>query len=501
MNQAPVVSQPVMAVARPDSKGGVAIALALLVVLTGFGFYRGARFDLLGNTLVYYVITYGDGLIRRGLVGQLLSWSVNPEDLTDARVTVTSVYLGLQALLYVGLFGWVWVLERRRRDYVMFAMFAVFLSSQFVPTLAFDVGFLDIFDCLLLLVAAFGLARDRPIWALIAGLAGPFIHESFIIVWLTIAIVALWERVSVGRIAVLASPILSGVILSLAASTSAVSSQLSASAIPGHEATEAVLWHFGQSAVANFEIMMWKFRYNAVNVLLASLICLPPAFIMVVAYGCVRKSWRDFVVIAAATVAPLSILLVAWDLTRFLAWTSFAALVTIAYCESVRPAESLPMRWPALACAAAAAIFVQVPFVYGYFEGAGVADRLSTVREMPIGRVVAATIQFYNRNIGPKVVTAMGDEPPPGEIWYVEEGGWRGGWIRRAGTKRFDAIMTMGRSVTGYTADVERRGDLIIVRRYPDLDPSVRMDYSGTLKDGVINGIFPGGPWRAEIRQ
>jgi hypothetical protein len=151
-------------------------------------------------------------------------------------------------------------------------------------------------------------------------------------------------------------------------------------------------------------------------------------------------------------------------------------------------------------CATVAAIFAQVPFVYGYLEHAAVVDRLALIRHMPIGRATAAAVQFYNRNIGPRLIADKGTEPAPGEIWFVEEQGWRGGWIRRPGTNRFDAIVTMGRAVVGFTADVERNGDRIIVRRYPD-DPDARMDYSGILKDGVITGTYIGGPWRAEIRQ
>lgn len=481
-------------------RSGAFIAMAVLAAVAGLAFYRGARFDLYGNTLVYYVVTYGDGLMRRGLIGQLVSPFVDPNDTAGARAVVTALYLALQAVLYVGLFAWVWILERGRRDYLMLALFAVFLTAQFVPTLAHDVGFLDIYDCLLLLLAAIALARGRLSVVAAVGLVGPFIHESFIVLWSTIAIMALWERVSVSRIAVLCAPVVSGVILSLAASNTAAASQLAASAIRPDDISEALLWHFGQTAFANLETMIWKIRYNTVNVLLASLLCLPPALAILAVYGWARRSWRDVGFIAAATVAPLCILLVAWDLTRFLAWANFSVLLAILYCEAVRPAGPVQARAP-LACAASAAIFIQVPFVYGYLEQSGISDRLDVIRQLPIGRATTAIVEFYNRNIGPAIVEATGTEQPPGDIWYVEAGGWRGGWIRRPGTRQFDAVMTKGRAVTGFTVDVERRGNLIIARQYPDLKQNVRSDFSGILKDGVIEGTFVGGPWRAEIRQ
>lgn len=144
---------------------------------------------------------------------------------------------------------------------------------------------------------------------------------------------------------------------------------------------------------------------------------------------------------------------------------------------------------------------MQLPFVYAYFELAEVRERPDVARFLPLRSVVEPGVVFFNRNLGPKRITSSGsDELPGGDSWYVEEDGWRGAWIRRPGTKYFDAVMTKGGLIAVYELAVEKNGAQIIVKRH-DRDPNSRWDYSGVLEGGVITGTYPGGIWRAEIRK
>ena len=87
------------------------------------------------------------------------------------------------------------------------------------------------------------------------------------------------------------------------------------------------------------------------------------------------------------------------------------------------------------------------------------------LRGWPLGRLTEAGARFFSRNVDPRFVSAVGHEPPSGDIWYVEEDAWRGVWIRRPETNTFDASMTMAGIVVVFVATVERSGDDIMVRR------------------------------------
>lgn len=476
------------------------VAGSVLAGLAVYAYLKGAIDEIRPYAIVYHVVNYGDGLIRRGLPGEMLSWFVQQKDMVAVRAAANAVYIALQAIFAVMLFAWVVSIDVRRRDYLLFGLLGVFLASQFVPTLAFDNTYLDVYLYILLIVAAVGFARNWPLAIIAAGLIGPFIHESFVFCWLTLGIVVLWDRVSLARLLLLCVPLASTAAIYLGTSPGPITTQLMASALSEEDKHHGLVWQFGQTAALDFDLMIVKLRHYPLNVVIAFAFFTLPAAISIGVYGAVRRRWLDTVVLAAAALAPLSILLLAWDLSRFLVGANFFAFLTILYMETVRPAPQTSWRAPVL-CSVAALVLIQVPFVYAFFDGAGVEDRGPiNLRSWPLGKLTMAGTRYFNRYIGPQFVTQVGHEAPPGNVWYVEENGWRGFWVRRPGTNVFDAVMTMGGVVGRYTAAIERAGNTIIARRSDPPGETRRMDYSGTLDGDVIDGTFPGGRWIVLVR-
>lgn len=477
-----------------------AIMGVALIALAALAVWRGSAGKINPHVLTYYVVNYGDGLIRRAMVGEVFSWFVSQQNLATVRAAMLSIYTPLLIVLLAGLFWWVALIEWRRRDFLLLALFAVFLTSQFVSTLAYDVGFLDIFDYLLITIAAASLARRQYAIAIIAGAVGPFIHEAFIFCWLALVPVVLWERSSKSRVAVLLIPLVSTIVVYLGASHDAAVAQIDASVLPEDDKDLALRFPLSQTLATNIDMMLVKYRNNVVNILAATVFFTLPAAIIVGLYGVARRRRTDIAVLICAAAAPLLILTLAWDVSRFLVGAIFFALIATLYMETVRSAVRAPWPLPATGWLFAA-LLVQVPFTHAYFEVAGVPDvGPASLREWPIGRLTQSGVALYSRAMGPVIADRQGHDPlPAGNVWYVEEDIWRGAWIRRSGTNVFDAIMTLpvGMVVT-YTATVERDGDTIIARR--NVGTAHQMDYVGRLHGKTISGTYAGGYWSAKIQ-
>ena len=147
------------------------VAGSVLAGLAVVAYFKGAIEEIRPYAIVYHVVNYGDGLIRRGLPGEMLSWFVQQKDMIAVRAAANAAYIALQAILAAMLFAWVVCIDLRRRDYLLFGLLGVFVASQFVPTLAFDNTYLDVYLYILLIIAAVGFARNWPVAIIAAGVA------------------------------------------------------------------------------------------------------------------------------------------------------------------------------------------------------------------------------------------------------------------------------------------------------------------------------------------
>ena len=171
------------------------VAGSVLAGLAVVAYFRGAIREIRPlHAIVYHVVNYGDGLIRRGLPGEMLSWFVQQKDMIAVRAAANAAYIALQAILAAMLFAWVVCIDLRRRDYLLFGLHSASSSPRSScrpwPSTTPTSTSTRIF---LLIIAAVGFARNWPVAIIAAGVVGPFIHESFVFCWLTLGIVVLWD--------------------------------------------------------------------------------------------------------------------------------------------------------------------------------------------------------------------------------------------------------------------------------------------------------------------
>ncbi|WP_395713537.1 hypothetical protein [Reyranella sp.] len=472
------------------------LSIAACALLTVLSFFKGFIYAINPYVHVYYVINYRDGLIRRGLLGEALSLFVDQSNLEDTIALAAIVYSATNVAVMLILFAWTIAIELRRRDLLATSLYALYAASQFIPTVAYDSGFLDAYDYLLLLLATIAFAQKQLLIAALIGSIAPFVHEAFVFLWLCPVALAWWFKPSPRVLVALCAPLITTAIVYWVPSPEAGIAQMQSAPLPDYMKDFVIAFQFSQTIVSSLYIVLWKIGHNLFNFLIAIGYFTVPALLLIVLYGRGRADGRAWAALGLATFLPLSLNLIAWDLSRLLAPASFFAMLAVLFMESVRPTEATP-RWLPAGCWLAALALIQAPFVYGYATFAAIEDR-SFVRDLPIARWVASGMTYYVRNIRPKVETVTGRDDPPGNVWYMEEDAWRGALIRRPGTNVFDATMTKGGMVVQYTAEIVRDGDRIFITRDAH-DKKAMMTYVGTLRGNRVTGTYRGGIWGAIV--
>jgi hypothetical protein len=472
------------------------LALFLVLCLAFLSFSKGFVDHIQPWVEGYWVINYNNGLIRRGFLGHILSFFYDQAVSSHVLRAAFWLYIVTCISLIVCFWGWLRRLCADQKGYGrLVAIFAVFATSQFLPTLGYDAGFLDVFDYMLVLVAAIATLGNLYVIAAAIGFVGPFIHEVFIVVWMSLLILLVWNKVPAKRLILLGTAFVATAIVYFGPTEQAGIAQMAAAPLPQSIKEGMIEYQFGQTISASFAGMLWTYRNYFDHFLISvAFFCLAPC-IMIVAYGINRKGVRDCLYISAATVAPAAILIVAWDLSRFLVGMTFSALLSIFYMQTARPvllrrAITTGMCW------AVAAISLAIPLVYAFFEKSYVVDLgIISFASSPVGRLLAEGI--YPKP--PPFPSGNAISDPPGNEWDEEENGFVGKWVRRPGTNMFDATWKSGRiTVTGLLV-ITRAGNLIKVER-KTFGGGNDMTYIGTISGNDVSGRYTGGKWFATIR-
>jgi hypothetical protein len=151
------------------------------------------------------------------------------------------------------------------------SFFAVFATSQFLPTQAADTGFLDIYDHIITLAAAIAALSNRYFFVTLCGLSGPFFHEGFLFVWLALAILVAWQGIDARRLVALSAPFLSTAIVYLLGNKEAGAAMISAAPVSNEMKDSFIAFQFSQTISSSLHILLWKFRYNFQNFLMAAM--------------------------------------------------------------------------------------------------------------------------------------------------------------------------------------------------------------------------------------
>ena len=445
----------------------------------------------------YWVLNYHNGLIRRGLLGELLSFLYDQNNLDRVLSAAFCLHLITCMLLLIGLWAWLQRLLDRQWEPLLLAIFAVFATSQFLPTQAYDAGFLDVYDYVLVLIAAFAMLGNAYLVAAAAGFVGPFIHEAFIFVWLTISILAFWNSWSRKTIAVLLCPVIATAIVYVFSSETAGVSQIVASPLAATAKGVMTEFVFSQTITSSLKMMAWKYQHNANSFAWAAIFFTFPALVITAVYASTRGSARDVAYLTGAALAPAAILIFALDLSRFLVGTAFSALLSVFYMHTVKP-TAISRPFTIGVASTVAALGLALPLVQALFDNAVIIDR-GLVPFVNNPAASAVNWIFSSVETFPPLPADAKFTDPPGNVWDEQEDAWDGVWTRRPGTNVFDAVWTRGKQkITGVLL-IKRYGERIVVERTSSDGNNVT--YNGRLEGSRVTGRYAGGPWLAVIRQ
>jgi hypothetical protein len=218
--------------------------------------------------------------------------------------------------------------------------FLCLMCSQLMPTLAHDAGYVDVYVIALVLGAFSLIVKERYMAAALLTAVGPLIHELFIFVWAPVAIVLLWSsaitKADVGKklLAAAMPAVLTAAVIVLHSDRAV---RRSIEAAPFSEDTKGLLiTHIFEQTIpsAFHHMMVYDFRDDLGNfAITAAYFLLPAAALIWAAAFCYGRAWparrTTFLVAVVATLSPLTIVVLAWDLSRFLVWSNLAAALAV----------------------------------------------------------------------------------------------------------------------------------------------------------------------------
>ena len=370
-----------------------------------------------------WLMTYAEGFHRRGLVGTVFQFLVGHQSREAqvefaSRVSEVGTYLWLAAAL--GVFA---VAAARVRDRalgwaaVAFAAFA-FINPMWT-TRAFDNGYLDWLVGIVVVAALAAFAGRRPVLSGALVAAGIVAYWGTIFVWLPLGflIVCLLVRDALAGDAGELSPV-QGILASCRRR------EVFALLLPAAAALLSALLHDNDAAIAELTRIggqeniiretfsdEWTVLVRQVRALregwrtylgVAAVYVLPPALCAGLwtcvmrrrGYAMFHRGWVDTAVAVLATLAPVSFLLVAFDLSRLMAWSCLGfVVVAVLWLIRARPAgesRSAP-TWPwTLAPLVFAALFWTSPTIYAWVDMSHLirCERFCFKEQTPQGRVL-----------------------------------------------------------------------------------------------------------------
>jgi hypothetical protein len=367
-------------------------ALLAMLLISFLSYYKGYNPVIQGWGQPYWVVNYSHGLIKRGLLGQVFSFLFHADDLNRHWAAVLVLHSATALSLLAALLLWV---RECRADRVLVAVVALFATSQFAPTLAYLTGYLDVYLYTMFLVGALLCVYERYLVTALLGLIGPFIHESFLFVWLPLVILLFGEgsapRTVVGRTGVVGTAVVATAVVYVLHSQDAAVAVMAAAPLDQGIKDGMLQNQFSQTITSLLRIMRDHYRNNLRNVAVSWVFFgLPTATLLwVYLRGRMLDAQRRVLILLAA-LSPLSILIFAWDLSRFLVGATFSALVVVLYVEARwRPVRVDP-RGYLLPAWVVCAFYFLAPFVYAYFEVASVINAgLLPLNHWPVTRFVS----------------------------------------------------------------------------------------------------------------
>jgi len=365
----------------------LALGIGLVTALAGIGVaLRGWQHTAALWGLPFWQVTYGDGFIRRALVGTIFQGLAGGSSAaTQARTVVTVAHI-LLFVLILAFAAWLAVLTARATSpthALALGLVALpIIGSSLFPTMAFTPGYLDVVMLLFALGSAALLARGWIVPAGAVAAIAPFVHEMFMYLWLPLAVLgwAILRRQGQRRprwldLAALAAPFVTGLIV-VAASSASDARQEIAQQATGSAAFKLTLLQqqFGQtlsSALTRMGHIQGAYWWPTEP--FALLYFCWPAALAVVLYMYWRREllggWARAALVLAL-VCPWLMLAVAWDLSRLIVLSNALVLIVVLALETGIVREPFPRVGAAgLALLAGAGVLaIALPFLYANFN-------------------------------------------------------------------------------------------------------------------------------------
>ncbi|MDE0026757.1 MAG: hypothetical protein OXP69_20285 [Spirochaetaceae bacterium] len=406
-----------------------------------------------------WFMTYAEGYHRRGLIGTIFQFLAGHQP-REAQIALASQISAAGTYLWlIGTLAVFALAAARLRDRALGWAAVAFAAFAFVnpmwTTRAYDNGYLDCLPGIAVVAALVACAGKRPV------LSGALVAVSIVAYWGTIFVwlplgflvaCVLWrdaaadgcrELPAVRRMLAavrrreafsLLLPVAAAVLSALLNDTDAAIAELER--IGGQENIIEQTFRSGWSAVV--DQVRWLLVGWRTYLALAAVYVAPPAVCAGLWIGVMRRrgyamfgrAWLDAGAAVLATIAPVSFLLVAFDLARLMAWSYLSfAVVAVFWLTAARPAgesaarpagESVarPARpvWPwTLAPLMLAALFWTTPTIYAWVDMSHLVrcERFCFKERTPQGRL----LDLYRRRAVASPIwelTARGSVLPAG---------------------------------------------------------------------------------------
>jgi hypothetical protein len=183
--------------ARPRTAWGVALTACSLGGAVSV--LKGLAPRMAAGSEFYWMFSYEYGFLRRALLGTLVHPLLSRLTFEHLAPWITAVH----AALCFGIIGACQALFRRAlnreesfdtRTTLLFAYLCL-MCSQWLPTLAHDVGYVDVYLVALVLAGFTLIVQGRYVTASLMAMIGPLIHEAFFFLWSPVALVLAYSCV------------------------------------------------------------------------------------------------------------------------------------------------------------------------------------------------------------------------------------------------------------------------------------------------------------------
>jgi hypothetical protein len=384
-------------VERPSSRVRYLVRSLPLVVCAAAGVVsvlKGLSPTVVDGSQFYWMFTYGHGFVRRALIGSLVHPLLARTTFDHAAPAIVAAHVIVSVVIIAATVA----LFRRvvdREDtfdakLTLILALLVLMCSEWLPTLGHDVGYVDVYVVVLALAGFLLVVHERYVAAAVVASIAPLIHEAFIFLWAPVAIVLLWSCVTIKRDVrrrLLAALLPLASTCAVAFFQSEAAAERAIDALPVSAAMKDGLraYEIEQTLRSSFhEMIAIQFPGNGSRIATAGIFFLvPSAAILLAAVSCYGRRWRarwtTLAVLVAATLAPLCVLALAWDLSRFLVWANLAAAMaliasgtpTLTPLNETARHRAVPAAALNFAFALVAVFYLASPTVYAYFSEVG----------------------------------------------------------------------------------------------------------------------------------